>query len=337
MTRDWWPLTGVIRRTTRARARLLVTGHWSPVTEARRAVVAFALWLFLNGSAIAAGFVFGAFGDTPYSADDEERFPGLIAGMNREPLAFVVHVGDFKAAVAPCSDELYLQRKEWFELSHHPLVFLPGDNEWTDCRRGFGAGYDPQERMQKLRQLFFSGSAALGQRPLALARQPAATRGAHDYPEHARWEYDGVVFLTLNAPGPDNNSRAHPEEYSRRLPAMLDWITRGFRLARTRNAKAVVVVMHANPWNAVLRPRRGFSEVLATLAAETRAFGGAVLLLHGDTHHYRVDQPLRESGTGALIANLTRVEVFGYPAMNWVRIRVVEENGRVRFEAQPGS
>ena len=73
------------------------------------------------------------------------------------------------------------------------------------------------------------------------------------------------------------------------------------------------------------------------VTAETRAFNGAVLLLHGDTHSYRVDQPLREIGTGALIANLTRVEVFGYPTMNWVRIRVLEENGRVRFEATPGS
>jgi hypothetical protein len=291
----------------------------------------------VQGSAIAADFVFGALGDTPYSADEEARFPDLIAAMNREPLAFVVHVGDFKAAVTPCSDELFLQRREWFEFFRHPLVLLPGDNEWTDCRGLFGSGHDPPERMQKLRELFFTGSTALGQRPLALARQPAATGGAHDYPEHARWEYGGVVFLTLNAPGPDNNLRASPGEYSRRLAAMLDWIAHGFRVARSGNARAVVVMMHANPLNSALRPRPGFSELLDALAAEAPAFGRAVLLLHGDTHHYRVDQPLRESRTGAVIANFTRVEVFGYPTMSWVRIRVIEENGKVRFEATPGS
>jgi hypothetical protein len=83
-------------------------------------------------------------------------------------------------------------------------------------------------------------------------------------------------------------------------------------------------------------PAAGFGELLAVLSAETRSFGGPVLLLHGDTHQYRVDYPLRGNGTGVPVPNLLRVEVFGYPAMNWVRIRVVEENGRVRFEASPG-
>ena len=48
----------------------------------------------------AADFTFAAVGDTPYSGDEEARFPDLIAAMNREPLAFVVHVGDFKSAIS---------------------------------------------------------------------------------------------------------------------------------------------------------------------------------------------------------------------------------------------
>jgi hypothetical protein len=306
-----------------------------------RKIAGAALSFVLAGAVSAGDFTFGAFGDTPYSADEEGRFPSLIAAMNREPLAFVVHVGDFKAAIVPCSDELYLQRREWFQFFRHPLVLLPGDNEWTDCRRAFGSSHDPLERLQKLRELFFTGSGALGQRPLALVRQSAATRGAHDYPEHARWEYGGVVFLALNAPGPDNNSRADPGEYERRSAAVRDWIAGGFRFARGRKARAVVVAMHANPWNADLRPRRGFAALISTLVAASRAFAGPVLLLHGDTHHYRVDHPLRENGNGAPLASLMRVEVFGYPTMNWVRIRVTEEkgemSGRVRFEATPGS
>ena len=94
--------------------------------------------------------------------------------------------------------------------------------------------------MQKLRELFFSGNAALGQRPLALARQAAVTKGTHGYPEHARWEHGGVVFLTLNAPGPNNNSRAHPEEYSRRLAAILDWIASPPRLLATSDIATCV-------------------------------------------------------------------------------------------------
>ena len=62
-----------------------------------------------------------------------------------------------------------------------------------------------------------------------------------------------------------------------------------------------------------------------------------MLLVHGDTHRYRVDQPLRDPDGGTPLANFTRVEVFGYPTMNWVRIRVSEEAGRVRFTVTPGS
>lgn len=37
--------------------------------------------------------------------------------------------------------------------------------------------------------------------------------------------------------------------------------------------------------------------------------------------------------------NLTRIEVFGSPAVNWVRVTVTRENsntGRVRFTGAPG-
>jgi hypothetical protein len=296
-----------------------------------------ALWVALHGGVVAADFTFAALGDTPYSAEEEPRFIGIIAELNREKLAFVVHVGDFKAAIARCSDELFLQRKEWFELIHHAFVFVPGDNEWTDCTRTWGGGHQPLERLRKLRELFFNGASSLGQRPVRLVRQRETTRGAHDYPEHARWMHERVLFVTLNAPGPDNNARAMPEEFSRRSAAIRDWLEEGFRLARDRSLRGVVVVMHANPWLLPGRPRRGFGELLATLTAVTRTFAGEVLLVHGDTHQYRVDRPLREPANGAPLANFMRVEVFGSPFVNWVRIRVTEEDGRIRFEATPGS
>jgi len=281
------------------------------------------------GAADSADFTFAAFGDTPYTRDEEARFPDLIAEMNREKLAFVVHIGDFKNAIDACTDAVYEQRRQWFDLSHHPFVFTPGDNEWIDCGRAFADRRDPLERLQKLREVFSSGTESLGQRPIRLERQ------SRDYPEHARWEHEGVLFVTLNAPGPDNNSRM-AEEHARRGNAIEEWITQSFALARSRGARAVVFFMQGNPWAAAGQPRRGFARMLGTLASATRAFKGEVLLVHGDTHFYRVDQPWRDAAGGA-IANFTRVEVFGYPVMNWVRIRVSEEAGRIRFTATPGS
>lgn len=290
-----------------------------------------ALWLALCGPGATAEFTFAAFGDTPYTREEEARFPDLIAEMNREDLAFVVHVGDFKAARTRCTDELFVQRRQWFDYFRHPFIFVPGDNEWTDCRRVFGGRYDPLERLRKLRELFFAGEHSLGQRQLALTRQ------APDYPEHALWRQDGVMFVTLNVPGPDNNARLMPDEFRSRGAAVAQWLGRSFSEARKDRLRAVVILMQANPWVSPTNRYFGFRELLSAMARETRAFPGEVLLVHGDTHRYRVDRPLRDPATGEPLANFTRVEVFGYPTMNWVRIRVREDAGRAGFEVTPGS
>src|SRR5689334_16087747 len=108
-------------------------------------------WILLcAATAFAADFTFAAFGDAPYSRDEESRFVEVIAEMNREPLEFAVHVGDFKNGRSACTDELFEQRREWFALSRHPLIYVPGDNEWTDCWRALGDARSPLERLRKL-------------------------------------------------------------------------------------------------------------------------------------------------------------------------------------------
>ena len=282
-------------------------------------------------SATAAEFVFAALGDTPYSREEEALFPDLVAEMNREPLQFVVHIGDFKNSDSRCDDASFLQRREWFDYSRHPFVFVPGDNEWTDCRRFSAGRYDPVERLGKLRELFHRGDASLGQRRMRLERQSA------QYPEHARWRHGGLLFVTLNVPGGANNARHMPEEFRARNAAGIQWLAEAFRLARADGSGPVVVFMHANPWASPSGRYFGYRELLAALAREARDYRGEVLLVHGDTHRHRVDQPLRDPVSGATLANFTRVEVFGYPTMNWVRIRVTEQAGRVIFEVTPGS
>ena len=290
-----------------------------------------ALWAALCGGISAAEFTFAALGDTPYTWFEETHFPDLLAGMSQEDLAFVVHVGDFKAQRAPCSDELFRQRREWFDSVRHPFVFVPGDNEWTDCH-GFRAGsYDPLERLAKLRELFSGGEESLGRRRIRLARQ------SPDYPEHARWRHGDALFVTLNVPGHDNNARRMPEEFRSRSAAVGEWLEQSFSLARGDRLRAVVIFMQANPWISPTGRYFGFRELLATMAKETLGFDGEVLLVHGDTHRFRVDSPLHDPATGALVANFTRVEVFGSPGMNWVRIRVSDQGGRTSFEITPGN
>lgn len=279
-------------------------------------------------------FTFAAFGDAPYSDEEEAAFPDFIAELNREDVAFVVHVGDFKSAISACTDERYLQRRRWFGLSHHAFAYVPGDNDWLDCRRAFFDPRDPGERLKKLRSLFFDSGGGMGQKPLGAVQQSGVSPH-HDFPEHMRWQFRDVLLVTLNIPGPNNNSR-DPAEQTPRNAAVSAWLDVSFRLARERSLRAVIVFVHAAPWTPEGRSRRAFGPLLDQLERESLRFGRSVLLVHGDEHQYVVDRPLRNRQDRKPIENFTRVEVFGSPGMRWVRIRVIEYAGRVSFVATPG-
>jgi hypothetical protein len=292
-----------------------------------RRFAAFALALLLGGHACAGQFTFAALGDTPYTRDEEPQFVGMIAQMNRQPLAFVLHVGDFKDARSECSDALFRGRRDSFQLSHHAFFYTPGDNEWIDCRRAYWAPREPLERLAALRALFFARDSSLGQTPLS-----AQSQRARGYPENMQWRVENVVFATLNIPGPDNN-RAMPHESGARTAAVIDWMADAFRVAREQKLPGVVLATQANIWNG----NSGYARVLEALASEARSYAGEVLVIHGDTHWFRFDRPLIDPKTRRPVDNVTRLEVYGSPFVDWVQVTVRTQGGKVQFEATRGS
>jgi hypothetical protein len=46
------------------------------------------------------------------------------------------------------------------------------------------------------------------------------------------------------------------------------------------------------------------------------------MLVHGDSHYFRVDMPMEDPQTRRRIVNFTRVEVFGDDDVHWVRCDV---------------
>src|SRR5260221_4814321 len=156
-------------------------------------------------------FAFGVMGDTPYNAREEVQFVHMLDGLGREKLAFVVHVGDFKAGGnSPCTDELFLLRKAQFDRSAHPFVYTPGDNDWTDCRRKSNGGGDPIERLDAIRRVFFSDGNSLGVERMATDAQtqclePGTPCACGPFPENRLWEHRGVVFGTINVQGSNKN------------------------------------------------------------------------------------------------------------------------------------
>lgn len=286
-----------------------------------------------------AEFQFGLIGDQQYTAEQGAQFPEVIRAMDREPLAFVVHDGDLKGRQR-CTDELLLDRLQLFQSSEHPFVYTPGDNEWTDCHEVEMGGYDPLERLAKIRQLFYADSKrSLGRQKLSLTSQ-SEQRQFQLFKENLLWTTGEVVFVTVHAVGSNNGLGRNPQgdaEFQARNEANLSWLRTAFSLARDGRFQAVMLITQANP-RFELSPadpgRRGFNELVAVLEQETRAFGKPVVLVHGDTHYFRIDKPLLQ-GQGPRtnitpgLRNFTRVETFGPPDLHWIRVRVIPSNPNI--------
>ena len=278
---------------------------------------------------------FTLIGDTPYSRFEEREFPHLLDAIADEAPELVVHVGDFKASKARCTDELFVERYALFNASRVPFVYLPGDNEWTDCKRLPAGQYDPRERLAALRRLFFATPISLGQKKIGFERQSA------EFPEHLRWRLGPVLMLTLNVPGPNNHfgmTQTPSPEFLTRNPHLISWLRDGFAKAHEEGRSGIVIFMQGNPGFkhfAAGLPHAGYRELLETLREETLRFPGQVLLAHGDTHWQRTDQPLRALD-GQRIANFTRTESFGYPFMGWTRI-VIDNEDPALFRFEPRS
>ncbi len=283
-------------------------------------------------------FEIALIGDIPYNATQEEQTARLFAELDREKLAFIAHDGDIKSGSSACTDDVYQREFRRFEASKNPLVYTPGDNEWTDCHRPPNPTpeeADPLNRQEYLRGVFFPDSDSLGQKEITLQRQD------EDYPENARWQRDGVTFATLHVVG-SNNNRPTPlpdgtvvgneEEYQNRNAANLEWLAETFDEAEDSGSPAVMLVIQANPFEEDTAEPSGFADFKRALEEETIAFGRPVVLVHGDSHTFRIDKPMVSERHPL---NFSRVETFGSPDVYWVRATVDPREEEVfSFEPQ---
>ena len=95
-------------------------------------------------------FTFALIGDMPYGPEGDAKFPSVLADLSADRnLSFVVHDGDFKNGSSLCSDAVFLNRLDLFNQSAHPFVYVPGDNEGTDCHRANNGAYGVNTRKRK--------------------------------------------------------------------------------------------------------------------------------------------------------------------------------------------
>lgn len=274
---------------------------------------------------------FGLFGDTPYTDYERSQLPLILNDMGEANVAFAIHDGDIKNGHSRCDDNLYQDILGAFQNSPVPLVYVPGDNEWTDCQRPACGSFDQVERLNFLRKTFFIDNRSLGKQRIDLERQDG-------YPENVRWDMAGIQFVALNIPGDDNNVKKS-QEYEARNKANHAWLAEAFHRAKEKKLRAVLIDMQANPFieadnEGATKP--GFKDFMDQLRAETVAFRGQVVLVHGDTHNMQINQPLRDRKTHKVIENFTRVETYGAPFLGWIRGVVDDADPKVfRFETHP--
>jgi hypothetical protein len=283
-------------------------------------------------TASAEPFTFVALGDVPYNVPaDYARFERLITEVNKARPAFSIHVGDIKSGGSACSDENFQKIKDYFGTFEQPLVYTPGDNEWTDCHRDAAGGFDPLERLRKLRSMFFVGPQSLGRTTMPIERQADLALAHGQFVENARWTRDGVIFATVHMVGSNNGferNEAMTGEYFGRNAANVAWIEDTFAKAATTNAPALVFAFQADPLfqvdpkSGLTYANSGFANTLKAFATGAESFKKPVLLIHGDTHIFIVDQPLKAADGKSALENVYRLEVMGADKVQAIRVRV---------------
>jgi len=165
-----------------------------------------------------------------------------------------------------------------------------------------------------VRSIFFpSAGSTLGSGTLHTVSQAQAYDPAHptdaQYIENVMWQRKGVVFVTVNIPGGSNNdadpwygapaaSSEQTTEAAQRTAADLHWLDAAFGIAQEQNAQGVVVITQADMWDLdgkTVSHLSNYESIVSSLAAHTTAFGKPVLLLNGDSHTYRSDNPLQQA------------------------------------------
>ena len=292
-------------------------------------------------------------GDTPYGAAQVADLPNLVSAINADPdVERVVHVGDIKNGSTRCDTSYFVEIEGRFASFSDPLVYTPGDNEWTDCHRSNNGKYDPLERLATLRDLFFANPGfTLGGSAEPLFTQADSTDFS-TLPENVAWVQSRVVFATLHVVGSSNGLAPwfgddttdalvddpvrRTAEVQLRTAGAIAWLENAFELADKSNTQGVLLFMQADTWPGSATD--GFGAIIRRLAELAQAFGKPVLVVQGDSHRFKVDQPLLAGdsvhGVTFAVPNLTRLIVEGETTSQWLKLQVDPRGGGPLFSWQ---
>ena len=280
------------------------------------------------GTAYAQSFKFIALGDMPYSQPaDFPRFERLIQSINTQKPAFSIFVGDTKSGSSRCSNEHVEKMTAYFNSFKAPLIYSIGDNEWTDCHRALAGQYNPLERLEHIRSKQFQSSNSFGVIKIKLQRQADLMPQFSRYVENALWIRGRFLFVNLHIPGSNNNlgrDEESDQEYQMRNQANLAWINYAYELAREKKYAGIIFAFQADLFYSpelANNSSSGYRDTISAFRDQSEKLAIPILLIHGDSHQLKIDQPLMNS-KNQLLENVYRLEVMGANQVQAVEVRV---------------
>jgi hypothetical protein len=279
------------------------------------------------------------FGDAPYGASNSDTAafdatPAFIGEVNHDPrVGLVAHVGDIHSGSQSCTVAYDQSVADMWKAFADPLVYTPGDNEWTDCQKtkelpGSDFGGDPLQNLAAVRSIFFPRAGyTLGGAPRqVLSQAQVATGTDSNFIENVMWKQSQTLFVTLNIPGGSNNdadnwyglprTQAQTDEIAQRTQADLDWLNQAFAQAVSDGVGSVVIFEQADMWDLDGKTPAhiaNYRQFIDSIAANTLSFGKPVLLFNGDSHKYRSDNPLVLSAPCAIETGLPDTSTTACP------------------------
>lgn len=286
---------------------------------------------------------FVVLGDLPYGSEAEvgAEYRQLISSINDTGPSLVVHVGDIKSGSMPCSDEEFDRQRAYFSMFDGPLIYTPGDNEWTDCHRKNNGAYDPLERLKTLRSVFFDKNYVSKNSVLNIRYQSESSTKFADYVENQIWTLDGTLFVTIHVVGSNNNldatTQAGKREFLVRERANNQWLKEAFLALEHSEIHELVVLFHGDPHMDWMMPfpsfmHPGFKETIDNhLLRMAQSTEKRVLIVHGDTHTFRWDHPVPYKGRE--LSNVSRLVVPGARDIRAVKV-IIDRTQRDYYQVE---
>lgn len=172
---------------------------------------------------------------------------------------------------------------------------------------------DPVKNLQLVRNIFFAKpGVTLGSPSMTVHSQAyeGTTDSDRQYVENTWFMKGKTLYVTVNIPGGSNNgtdpwyaaptmSQAQQDEVTARTNATKNWLNNAFNQATKNNATSMIILTQADMWDTekTAQTLNGYTQYIDIIAKGTSTFGKPVLLLNGDSHIFRSDNPLVSNST----------------------------------------